>query len=128
MKKFLIVCWAVLFAGCTPEPAVEGKRLSHWREDLKSPITGVRWRAAVALGEIGPPAKGAIPEIAQLLKDPDQIVRYHAAQALARFGPDAKPAIPALREAARSGDSKFREMVHQIVVQIDPNEGTKEEK
>jgi HEAT repeat protein len=128
MKKVLIVGWAVLFAGCAPEPTFEGKRLSHWRQELNSPITGERWRAALALGAIGPPAKGAVPEIAKLLQDPDQVVRYQAAQALGSFGPDAKPAVPALREAVRRGDRRFREMARTVLLRIDPDEAREEEK
>src|SRR5436309_3049119 len=122
MKKILVVCWAVLFAGCTPEPSIEGKRLSLWREELKSPTTNVRWRAAWALSQIGAPAKGTIPEITQLVKDPDPIVRYMAAQALGRFGPDAKSAIPALREALRDSSRSVREAARGSLKRIDPNE------
>jgi HEAT repeat protein len=127
MKKLLMVCWAVLFTGCSPEPVVEGKRASLWREDLKSPTPAVRWRAAWALGEIGPPAKAAIPEIATLVKDPDPIVRFKAVAALGRFGPDAKSAVPVLREALRDGYRPVREMARAALKQIDPKEAPEEE-
>jgi HEAT repeat protein len=128
MKKLLLVVWAVLFAGCSPEPTVEGKRASLWREELKSPTPAVRWRAAWALGEIGAPVKGAIPEITKLLKDPDPTVRFHVAQSLARFGPDAKSAVPALREALRDSYSHVRKMARDALKQIDPKEEPEEEK
>jgi HEAT repeat protein len=128
MKKILIVCWAVLFAGCSPEPVVQGKRASPWREDLKSPSASERWRAVWALGQIGPPAKAAIPEITQLVKDPNPIVRFMAAEALGRFGPDAKSAIPVLREAMRDSSRTVREVARNSLRQVDPNEVVEEDK
>jgi HEAT repeat protein len=127
MKKLVIVCWAVLFAGCSPEPTWEGKRASLWREDLKDPTGPVRWRAAYALGKIGPRAKAAIPEITRLLKDPDPIVRFVAAESLAEFGPDAKSAVPALREAARDGYRPVREVARAAIKHIDPQAAVEEE-
>jgi len=126
MKKILMVCWAVLFVGCSPEPVVQGKRASMWRQDLKSPITAERWRAAWALAEIGPPAKAAIPEIAQLVKDPDPIVRFVAVESLGRFGPHAKSAVPVVREALRDGYRPVREVARDVLKQIDPEAAAEE--
>ncbi len=56
----------------------------------------VRWRSAELLGQIGPPAKTAVPALAAALKDPDPHVRSVAATALGQVGQDASVAIPAL--------------------------------
>jgi HEAT repeat protein len=67
-----------------PERLVAGKadalpvltRLLTWRDPT------VRWKAADALGKIGPPAAESAPALAERLKDPDPYVRRVAAQSL----------------------------------------------
>ena len=53
----------------------------------------------MALGQIGPAAKAAVPELLHLAKDKDSPARDSAITALGRIGPDAKAAVPALIEA-----------------------------
>jgi HEAT repeat protein len=95
---------------------------------LRDPSPAVRQAAAVALGQIGPEAKDAVPALAWTLRDPDGYVRIDAGHTLEKFhtysvsyivpllrdwnaqtrllavhtleviGPDAKPAVPALIE------------------------------
>jgi HEAT repeat protein len=93
------LCLLLLAFGCGPgEPQYEGKRASHWLEDMKHPDAARRWRAAHALGRIGPGApKGTIPALTEALEDKDQLVRWSAATALQSFGPQAAMAAPALR-------------------------------
>ena len=57
-----------------------------------------RASAAVALGEIGPAAKAAVPALTELLRDKDLSVWANAAQALAKIGPDVETAVPILKE------------------------------
>jgi HEAT repeat protein len=57
--------------------------------------------AVVVLGQIGPPAKAAVPALVAALKDPEPLTREAAAEALGRIGPAAHEAIPALQQAAR---------------------------
>jgi HEAT repeat protein len=59
--------------------------------------TMVALSAALALGEIGPGAKDAVPALVKALKR-DDFVRGEAARTLGRIGPDADAAIPALSE------------------------------
>jgi HEAT repeat protein len=55
-----------------------------------------RYWACLALSEIGPQAKSAVPALIKVLEDDRPEVRMHAAIALAEIGPDAKPAAGSL--------------------------------
>ena len=68
----------------------------------------VRWRASVALGEIGPPAVEAVRVLAEALEDEDETVRWEAAKALGKIGPDARDAVPALAAALGDSDEVLR--------------------
>lgn len=56
----------------------------------------LRAAVAYALGQIGPPAASATPELAKLLSSNDSRVVTEAAVALAKIGPAANAAVPAL--------------------------------
>src|SRR5207302_4503403 len=64
----------------------------------KAPTPDARRYAAAALGEIGPPARSAVPELTAALKDADAPLRPLAARALGKIGADAGPAVPAIIE------------------------------
>jgi HEAT repeat protein len=61
------------------------KRTEIWIKDLtdKNPI--VRRAALYALGEIGPTARSAAPQVRRLLKDKEPFVRLWAANAMAKI-------------------------------------------
>ena len=59
-----------------------------------------RSEAAVFLGQLGPIAKTAVPELTAALFDEAAGVRACAAEALGNIGPDARSALPLLYEAA----------------------------
>ena len=63
----------------------------------------VRWKAAIALGEIGDPQ--AIEPLIALLCDEDRFVKSHAAHALGMIG---EPAVDPLIRALREGDGNLR--------------------
>jgi len=63
---------------------------------------GIRWRAALALGDIGEPA---IKPLIRALKEDDQDVRWLAGLALGRIG---QAAIPQLIRALRMLKNKER--------------------
>ncbi len=79
---------------------------------LKDKDTDVRWRAAYALGRIGPAAKEAVPVLIATLKDKE--VRTNAVFALGEIGPAAKEAVPALESAARAGVSEAESALEKI--------------
>jgi HEAT repeat protein len=96
----------------------------------------VRYHAMGALGDIGPPAREALPDLLELLRNVDAgdtaeyaiakmgpevvpalietlahhdaLVRWRATQALAQIGPDAKEAVPALIQALQDENSVVR--------------------
>src|SRR5204862_8194384 len=55
-----------------------------------------RWRAARALGKLGPAAAPAVGALARALSDADQKLRYESALALVQIGPSASAAVGAL--------------------------------
>ncbi len=61
-----------------------------------------RWHIVRALGEAGPPASMAVPELMNVLKaDDDDRVRTEAASTLGKIGGDARSAVPVLIDALR---------------------------
>jgi hypothetical protein len=67
----------------------------RYRESLKSPEVDVRRAAARALGEIGPGAKDAVPDLVEALNDAD--MDLIAVWALGKIGPAAIAVVPAMR-------------------------------
>jgi HEAT repeat protein len=70
---------------------------------LSHPDEDVRWKAAIALGEIGD--ERAINPLIGLLRDPDHYVMGRAAVALGMIG---QPAVTPLIQALRGGDGNLR--------------------
>ena len=67
----------------------------------------VRQAAALALREMGPAAKDAIPSLALALQDHDRYVAVDAALTVEKMGPEAMPAVVAL---LRHRDPRVREL------------------
>lgn len=118
-----------LLAGCGPgEPVHDGKKLSEWIEQLGSPDTMKRMRAAHAVGEIGPPARKAVPLLARLLEDRSHLVRWAAASSLGRIGADSAEALPRLEklsaddpdESVRDASGKAAQRVRAIAERAGP--------
>lgn len=68
---------------------------------LRSALKGsgnwqAQMRAADALAEVGPPARGAVPELVGCLNSDTRYVVTSAARALGKIGSDAGSAVPAL--------------------------------
>lgn len=128
MRGQLLLVPAVLFlwpAGCgssggrPPSGAVyEGKHVSQWGGQLKSPDRGERLAAAkllLRMGKEGISTKEAIPGLGEAVSDEDPEVRGWSAVALvfaARgtpypVGQKTEP-VAALKEAAESADAELR--------------------
>jgi HEAT repeat protein len=71
-------------------------------EQLKSPDAGLRGQAAMALREMGPAAKAAVPALAKAMSDRNLNVRYWAGSALRGLGPEGKASVPALIEVLKT--------------------------
>jgi HEAT repeat protein len=70
----------------------------------------VRWRAAVALGQMGAVAVAAVRPLIEIMDDDtEESVRWEAAKALGRIGPAAREAVPALAAALAEGDEVLRD-------------------
>ncbi len=98
MRNVMLLGLVLLLSGCVrSEDLYEGKPASSWLERLKHPDASARWRAALALGQIGHTApKRTIAALTRALTDDDSVVRWAAATSLSSFGPDAKNAVPLL--------------------------------
>src|SRR5262249_32786941 len=73
-----------------------GKTPAQLAKDLQSKDSLERQKAAVALAELGPGAKDAVPGLIKALEDPEEDVRRRIPYALGKIGPAAKTAVPAL--------------------------------
>lgn len=92
---------------------------------LRDKDTFARWRAAVALGELGPEAAEATAALIEGLEDEDDNVRSAAAVALGKIGPAARPAARALTAALTDDDDQvFRAHVARALGRMGP--GAKE--
>jgi hypothetical protein len=80
----------------------------RYREALKNPDINIRREAARALGEIGPGAKDAVPELIEALNDED--IDLIAVWALGKIGPAAVEAAPAIRLWLEKVNSRCRRM------------------
>jgi hypothetical protein len=82
--------------------------VQRYREALKSPDVNIRREAAGALGEIGPGAVDAVPELIEALNDED--IDLIAVWTLGRIGPAAIAAAPAIRRWLEKVNSRCRRM------------------
>lgn len=76
---------------------------------LKSEKAAERAAAARILGELGPKAKDAVPDLQAALGDADKDVRRSAARALGDIGAASKPAVSALGKALKDPDAQVRQ-------------------
>jgi hypothetical protein len=77
--------------------------IQRYREALKSPDLNTRREAARALGEIGPEAVDAVPELIEALDDED--MDLITVCALGQIGPAARAAAPAMKRWLKKIDS-----------------------
>ena len=101
-------------AGMDPEVLKQAQldqRIKRLIQQLDFPLVEDRISAADALGQIGPEAKSAVPDLIEVLKDDDGHVRESATVALGKIGPEAKAAVPYLIEVLKNKDkSDFRRL------------------
>lgn len=102
----------------TPKGVEESKTVEELRKALRSPDRKRRSTAIVRLGEFGPKAIEAIPDLIRTLQDQEDDIRVLAAEALGKLGPAAKPAVPALAAALRDRSGKLRVQAAKALGQI----------
>src|SRR5262249_14289716 len=92
------------------EPEASNQPREKWINELQGdPDSGVRARAAEALGRSKLKAEAVVPALAKALQDRNDYVRPAAAKALGNWGSDAKPAIPMLLEALGDASARVRQ-------------------
>ena len=87
-----------------PAPAAIDPEVQRLAEAVGQGEAISRWRAAQALGAIGPAAGHAVPSLTAALGDRTAEVRWRAAEALGLIGPPARTAVPALARALGDTD------------------------
>ena len=70
------------------------------------------------LGDMGPAAKGSVPELIELLGSTEDHLREGAALALGAIGPAAKSALPALEKVKSDPDLLIRSAAQRAMVAI----------
>ena len=76
--------------------------MKELQKALNDEVPDVRMEAIVALAEIGPDSKSAVPDLIAFVTSSDPSTRRPAAFALGRIGAGAKEAVPALRRMLQS--------------------------
>jgi HEAT repeat protein len=90
--------------------------LPQIRKLLKDPIEGVRFNAALALGNIGPDAKSSATELRELLRDAPA-VRAAAAWALGEIGAEPNETVAALSKVLSESHDDAKN-IHAIVIRV----------
>lgn len=87
-------------------------------EALNDSEPNVRAWSAQAIGEIGPVAESAVPELITLLSNQDEGSRNSACIALRGIGPAAKEALPALRNSLSDASKDVRQFAELAIKSI----------
>jgi len=101
MKKWLLIGWVVLAAGCgaagergSAEVEIEGRPVGEWVRDLREGDPTRQEEAQRVLARLGPDDRRAVPALSKAARDDNAAVRLAAVDALGRIGhPDARPAL-----------------------------------
>jgi len=80
----------------------------------------VRYTAATALGNVGPDARAAIPDLVIALGDKNEFVRANSAKAIGDIDPTDMQAVPALTKAMKDESGRVRVAVAQTLLKIGP--------
>lgn len=110
-KTALRLLLAATLLPCAPLGAEQDppKDVKELVVTLKSEKAAERAAAARILGELGPVAKDAVPDLQAALTDADKDVRRCAARALGDIGKASKPAVKALGKTLKDNDAPVRQ-------------------
>ena len=112
MSRAVSLLWlgaSLAFAAPLSAQADVPKDVQELVVTLKSEKVAERAAAARILGEMGPKAKDAVPDLQAALGDADTEVRRSAARALGDIGGASKPSVPALGKALKDPDAQVRQ-------------------
>ena len=91
-KYILAICLSVLGVGLLLFTPItqnvwpqDEKEIKILIDKLKDPNASVRANASIALGNIGPDAKAALPSLTEVLQDEDKYVREGAGWAIEKI-------------------------------------------
>jgi HEAT repeat protein len=87
---------------------------------LKDPDPATRAQAIETIGELGPKAKAATPDLQKALADKDGIVRLQAALALKKLG-DAKDSLTDLVKLLDDPDGRVRKIAAASLEEVGPD-------
>jgi len=90
MSRLIVVVLSVL---CFPAHADE---IGELRKSLAAKAWSDRWQAVRALGDAGPRARAAVPDLIALLEGEDPLLSREAALALSKIAPEADAVVNAL--------------------------------
>jgi len=107
------------------EKAQLKQRIQRLINQLSFPEVSDRQYAIKSLGEIGPEAKAAVPNLSEALKDEGEDVRRAAAEALGKIGPEAKSAMPVLIETLSDEELYVRKNAAEVLDKINSPEAMK---
>jgi HEAT repeat protein len=90
------------------EPFYEGKPVSYWISQLEESLPETRLKAATAIRNIGPRARGAAPALSRLLDDESYSIRLNAISGLVCIGMDDPETVNTLVERLEHVDNEVR--------------------
>jgi HEAT repeat protein len=122
MPRSLLLVLLVL-AGCEVERSYDGRLVTAWQRDLKSPDYMARWRALTVLTQVEDKEPGTLrrvlPDVIGLLQDDQPLVRRQAAMAVIKIGPDAQAALPEVLKLLRDPEPEVRDWAGRAAKAID---------
>jgi HEAT repeat protein len=121
----LAVCCAIMLCGCGDRASESGatQRLptvQEWVNDLHAPEEQKRLKAVMALGEMGPTAKAALPALIAALRDPNRLVRVEVVWSLVFIDPTGDEVLIHLYVAVKDPDVGVRTTAVQAIGKLGP--------
>lgn len=102
--------------GCNTDKKVEHTVTSLTKTLKEDKDPNMRYYAAQSLGQFGPEAKTAVPDLIAALKDESKMVRMGTAYALGEIG--SADAVPSLQEAGKDPEKEVRAAAAHALKQL----------
>jgi len=120
MKRvaWMAIAWGLLVGALTAR--ADETPVSALAQALKSDSEAARLEAALALFDLGPQAREAVPALAEALYSPQTELRILATATLARIGPDAAGAATALASRLDDPEEGVRQAALAVLESLGP--------